>query len=484
MRVLFVTSEVAGLFKLGGLADVSRSLPSALEKIGVNVTLILPYYKSIKIAKPRGLGTLAVTYRNKRELVFVFTATLPGTKVPVILLRHPFLDKYDGAKIAVHFSFFALGVVALIRQAKFITGDNFDVIHCQDWHTSLTPLVLGENNKLTHQPPTIQARSNKTILTIHNMLYQGIMGVDIIDDLGLPRSIFHILGEKKHQYINVLREAFEYADVISAVSPSYAREITTPDFGQGLDPVLRKRRRNLVGILNGIDVDYWNPAHDKFLPFNFEKSTVIEVKKKITVKLQEELGLPKVNLPVFGFVGRLEIRQKGIDILLKALGKLLPDSEFQFVILGNGGLEIKDDIEKLAKKFKKNFVFRHEFNERLAHLIYAGADSLVIPSKFEPCGLTQMIAMRYGTLPLVRKTGGLGDSVDDGVDGFEFDKYLPSELSDKMNEVIKLWKEKPETWQKMVATAMARDFSWKKSAKAYVKLYRDLLAQKYSRAWT
>ncbi len=483
MRVLFVTSEVAGLFKLGGLADVSPSLPRALEKIGVKVTLTLPYYKSIKVDKPRGLGTLSVTYRNKRELVFVFSTILPGTKVPVILLRHPFLDKYDGAKIAVHFSFFALGVVALIRQAKYLTGDSFDVIHCQDWHTSLIPLVLGENNKLTHQPPTIQARSNKTILTIHNMLYQGIMGADVIDDLGLPRSIFHILGEKKHQYINVLREALEYADVVSTVSPSYSREITTSGFGEGLDEVLRKRRRNLVGILNGIDVDYWNPVHDKFLPFNFDKGTVSEGKKKLKINLQEELGLPKINLPLFGFVGRLEMRQKGIDILLKSLEKLLPKAELQFVILGNGGSEVKSEIDKLAKHFKKNFVFRHEFNEKLAHLIYAGSDILVIPSKFEPCGLTQMIAMRYGTLPLVRATGGLADSVDDRLDGFVFEKYSGMVLADKICEAVKIWNEDQKIWQKMMTRAMDKDFSWTKSAKIYLKLYKNLLAQKYSRSW-
>lgn len=478
MRVLFVTSEVAGLFKLGGLGDVSRSLPMALAKLGVKATIVLPYYKNIKIDKARGLGTLAVNYRGKQEIIFIFETQLPGDGVNVILLRHPLLDKYPKKQASAPFAFFTLGVVALVRQAKFITGANFDVVHCQDWHTSLVPLVLGENNKLTDQPPTIQARANKTILTIHNLLYQGQSDAGIIEDLGLPRSIFHIFGEKKREYVNILREALEYADVISTVSPTYASEITTPEFGQGLDEVLRKRRRNLVGILNGIDVDFWNPAHDKFLPFNFDKRTVGEEKKKVKVKLQEELELPQVNLPIFGFVGRLEVRQKGIDILLKALKKLLPGQNMQCVILGNGGVEIYKEVESLAKKFNKNFVFRHEFNERLAHLIYGGADVLVVPSKFEPCGLTQMIAMRYGTLPLVRKTGGLDDSVDDGIDGFEFNKYLETELSGKMTEVAKIWRDKPQIWQKMVKKAMKKDFSWKRSAKIYLKLYKDLVAQK------
>ena len=483
MRVLFVTSEVAGLFKLGGLADVSRALTIALSKLGVKVAIILPYYQDLKIDKPHGIGTLAVTYKGRRELVFVFTSKLPGAKVDVMLLRHPFLDKYDGDKIISHFAFFALAVVAFIRQAKYILGNNLDVIHCQDWHTSLVPLLLGENNKLTAQTPTIQARSNKTILTIHNMLYQGVTGAAIIEDLGLPRSIFHIFGEKDHEYINILREALEYADVISTVSPTYAREITTPEFGQGLNEILSKRRRNLVGILNGIDEDYWDPAHDKFLPVNFAKSSVVKGKKEAKEKLQVELGLPKVNLTLFCFVGRLEVRQKGIDILLKTLLKLLPDQNFQFVLLGNGGPEIYKEFEKLAGHFPKNFIFRHEFNEELAHLIYGGADVLVVPSKFEPCGLTQMIAMRYGTLPLVRKTGGLDDSVEDDLDGFEFSKYLASELTVKMSEVIKLWHEQPLVWQKMVIKAMEKDFSWTKSAKLYLKLYKDLLAQKYGRAW-
>lgn len=475
MRVLFVTSEVAGLFKLGGLADVSRSLPIALHRLGVSVTVILPYYKDITLDKPHCLGTLAVTFDKRRELVFVFGTKLAGTSVPVLLLRHPMLEHYHDGSMETRFALFSLAIVALVGQAKSVLGNPVNIVHCHDWHTSLVPLLLGENNKILADRPTVQARASKTILTIHNLLYQGVTGAEIINLLGLPKRIFHILPREGGDVVNILREALEYADVISTVSPTYAKEITRPAHGIGLHEVFRRRRDSIVGILNGIDTVAWNPATDDAVALRFDRQSAHTAKPKLKALLQKELGLTQANLPVFAFIGRIEPRQKGIDILVSSLTKLLPGRVMQMVILGTGDSKVGRSIRALMTRYRDDISFVNAFNDPLARRIYAGADVLLVPSKFEPCGLTQMIAMRYGTIPLVRKTGGLVDTVVDGRTGFTFRPYTASALTQAIERAIKFYHEKPALWKEMVARAMREDFSWTKSARKYRKLYHSLL---------
>jgi len=310
-------------------------------------------------------------------------------------------------------------------------------------------------------------------LSIHNLLYQGETGVSAVLRLGLPRTLFHVFKTPLGHAVKLLREGLEYADVISTVSPTYAREIVRGAHGDSVKAVLASRRDRLVGILNGIDHGIWNPATDAFLPTNYTRERVNPAKKEIKTYLQRSLKLPERDILVFGFVGRLEERQKGIDLIVRAIDTL-GNSDFQLVILGTGAARQIKLLERLAKKHS-NIAFIHTFDERLARRIYAGADVMLVPSRFEPCGLTQMIAMRYGTLPLVRKTGGLADTVVDGRTGFVFGPYKASALAEKMREALDLWMGKPKVWQKMIDHVMRQDFSWEKSAKEYRDLYRKLL---------
>jgi len=474
MRVLFVTSEVAGLYKLGGLADVSRSLPVALKKLRVDVRVAMPYYRDIQLTHVHCAGQIAVDFDGKRELVFVFESKIPDTNVPVYLFRHPKLDDYHAGDIVEKFAFFSCSVARLYEFAPQILGGRLDLVHCHDWHTSLVPMLLGESNKLSRDRETLESIRTKSILTIHNLLYQGTAPATLIKKLNLPKRIFHILPGKGGLGIKLFREGLEHADIISTVSPTYAKEILTGDYGEHVNEVLSRRRASVVGILNGIDDSTWDPRHDISIQTHYGREDVVSGKQANKEYLQHTLKLPVAQMPLVGFVGRLEVRQKGIDILIEALNRLLPDGA-QVVILGTGPKKIKQMLVAFAKKFPEHFVFIPTFDERLARRIYAGADMLVVPSKFEPCGLTQMIAMRYGTIPLVRKTGGLADTVTDGKTGFVFDAYNATALFTKLREALTLWNKDPAKWQRMEARCMAADFSWLVSAKKYKALYKKLL---------
>lgn len=473
MRVLFVTSEVAGLYKLGGLGDVSRSLPVALCRLRVDVRVAMPYYKKIQLASVRCVGQIAVDFDGKRELVFIFVSVIPETSVPVYLFRHPKLDDYHEGDIVEKFAFFSSAVARAIEYAPSTFGGRPDIVHCHDWHTALVPLLLGERNKLRREEETLESIRTKTIITIHNLLYQGPAPVALIKKLHLPKSIFHILETKKGRTIKLFREGIEHADVISTVSPTYAKEMLTGDYGQHINDVLARRKADVVGILNGINGEIWDPLHDRSISVGYGKGDVGTGKAANKEYLQKILTLPIAKMPLVGFVGRLEVRQKGIDILIAALAHLLPDG-VQVVILGTGPKKVKQTLAAFAKKYPEHFKFVPTFDERLARRIYAGADVLVVPSKFEPCGLTQMIAMRYGTIPLVRQTGGLADSVEDGKTGFVFKQYNETALLGKLKEAITLWNSDPKKWSRMVLRCMQKDFSWVASAKKYKALYRRL----------
>lgn len=476
MRVLFVTSELAGLYKIGGLGDVSRSLPIALKKLRVDVRVAMPYYKAIELKSVHCTGQIAVDFDGKRELVFIFESKIPDTEVPIYLFRHPKLNDYHGGNIVEMFAFFSCCIGRLYEFAPAVLGGKLDIVHCHDWHTALVPLLLGESNKLRRESETLESIRTKTILTIHNLLYQGGGPAALIKMLNLPKKIFHILPTKKGPTIKLFREGLEHADIISTVSPTYAKEILTGDYGQHVNEVLRRRRGDVVGILNGIDDATWDPRDDISLPVHFGLNDLLDGKQANKEYLQRTLKLPVAKMPLIGFVGRLEVRQKGIDILIAALNRLLPDGA-QVIILGTGPKKIKQILATFAKKYPDHFVFVPTFDERLARRIYASADMLVVPSKFEPCGLTQMIAMRYGTIPIVRKTGGLADTVVDGKTGFIFEDYNETALLAKLKEAIVLWNTNPKKWSRMALRDMRQDFSWLVSAKKYKALYQRLLKQ-------
>lgn len=454
MHVLFVTSEVAGVFKIGGLADVSLSLPRALVKKGVRVTVALPFYKAIHATGVSGVGRVSVEWGKKREIVFLFSKPLGQTGATLLLFRHPLLDDYNAPGIEERFAFYS----------KVIAGLKvpFDIIHCHDWHTALVPLLM--------------AGKARTIVTIHNLMYQGVVDSGIIDYLHAPRDKFHILKNPHGDRVSLLREGLEYADSITTVSPTYAKEIVTTFHRDAIGDVLQRRRSHVSGILNGIDPEIWNPAVDKAVSEPYTPHSVFTVKSRLKALLQKEVGFPRVHVPLFAFVGRIEPNQKGIDIVIKALGVLLKKEAMQVVFLGTGDPKTVRALLELAKAHKDSVRFIHAFDDSLARKIYAGADVLLVPSKYEPCGLTQMIAMAYGTIPLVRATGGLADTVVDGVTGFVFDEYSGRGLSGSIRRAITMWKEDPAAWKKIIHNGMKQDFSWDKSAKEYISLYHKLLS--------
>jgi starch synthase len=476
MRVLFVTSECVPFFKKGGLGDVSYALPVALSKLDVDCSIVLPYYTEITNIETQSVGKLAVDYDGKRELVTVYKTTLPGSNVSVYLLRHNFLNDYYGTDIADTFCFFSAAVVKLYLYAPEILGGVFDVVHCHDWHAALVPLMLGENDKGSGEAPSLEAKVVKTILTIHNLLYRGEAKAEVIGKLGLPGEIFHIFKNKEGKYcVWLLREGLEYADMITTVSPTYAAEIMSGTQGGDIPAVLRRRQDRVQGILNGIDPTIWDPKIDPSLPVNYSENlnSVFSGKAEVKKALRSALHLPEVDVPLFGFVGRLEAAQKGLDILYDAV-KSLPQNTYQLAILGTGSDKVVAMLTMLAEDCH-NIAFTHTFDERLARRIYAGSDLMLVPSKFEPCGLTQMIAMRYGTIPLVRKTGGLADSVKEDETGFVFEEYSAHALADKMKKAIQIWAFDKDKWRKMIETAMQVDYSWDESAKKYLAMYEKLI---------
>lgn len=474
MKVLFVTSEVTKLYKRGGLADVSYSLPAALSHLGVNVSIAMPFYESMSTKNVVCVGQLALDYDRRRELVFIFRTILPGTNVPVYLFRHPILNQYDGPHIVPRFAFFSKAVTQLYLYSEDTMGGPYEILHCHDWHTALIPLLVGEHLKVGYRrhEETIQSRRAKTILTIHNLLYIGETGVSLALKLGIPQSMLHVFSTPLGPAIRLMEEGMEYVDRVTTVSPTYAKEIMAGIHGKSTVEVFNRRGDKILGILNGIDSDAWDPRTDRELPQTYSATTVITAKAEIKKSLQHSLHLPVSNVPLFGFVGRFEGRQKGLDLVAKAIAAI-PDEQYQIALLGTGQKSLIQEFIQLARKHP-NISFTHTFDERLAKRIYAGSDIMLVPSKFEPCGLTQMIAMRYGTIPLVRKTGGLADSVVDGKTGFVFEKYTASALITTINRAITLWHD-PKKWSEMVKTAMRQDFSWKRSASEYLALYQNLI---------
>lgn len=474
MHILFVTSEVETVFKIGGLADVSYALPLALGKHGVRVTVTLPFYKSISPKDVKGVGKLAVDYSGKQEIVFVFTKPMPNPKVTLLLFRHPKLNEYHGEHIEETFAFYSKCISTFYQYGSHLSKYPVDVVHCHDWHTALVPLLIGENIKLGRRVETVQSKGAKTVFTIHNLLYQGTAKSTLISALHSSSNRFHIKGDKRTGSVNMMREGIEYADAVTTVSPTYAKEIIRQSNHGSINVVLRKREKDVYGILNGVDTGLWNPAADHALTHPYDVTTVFKEKPKMKTLLRRELRLADIHVPLFAFIGRIEPRQKGIDITIGALRQLLPEIPIQMIILGTGEKTSTNELKKLASKYKDQLVFLNTFNEVFAHRIYAGSDILVVPSRFEPCGLTQMIAMRYGTIPLVRQTGGLADTVHDRKNGFTFAQYTVTALTQTMKRAYDVWDHDWLSWKRMMASGMQQDFSWETSAKRYIALYKKL----------
>lgn len=472
IKVLFASSECSPIAKVGGLGDVIGSLPKELKKLGIDVRICLPKYGIIDTKKYKFKKISFRVVENKR--IDIYQGFLPGSFVLVYLLENQEYFGQDGIyfeRTAFVDSFKEIERFLFFSKAVLEVFGNFhwrpQIIHCHDWHSAIIPLLLKIKN---------QKLKVKSLLTIHNLANQGKWRAEeILQFLKLKENEYESLKIKdKDGDFNILQQGILNADLINTVSPTYAKEILTKKFGQGLEKDLLKRKKDLFGILNGIDQEQFNPQTDPNLKSNYSYKN-LEKKKENKIELQRILNfLQDPNIPLFGFIGRLT-PQKGIDLIIKILPRLIRNN-FQFVCLGIGSADYEKKITKLSQKFPRNISSQIKFDPVLAQKIYAGSDFLLIPSSFEPCGLVQMIAMRYGTLPIARKVGGLSDTIIEKKTGFLFKNYHPNSFWKAIKRAVSTFKNK-ERFLLMQKMAMRQDFSWKRSAKKYLILYKKLINQ-------
>lgn len=454
MKVLFAVWELDPFIKVGGLGDVASSLPRALIDLGVDIRIIIPFYKALKLrgSRKKLVKYFNLEYASKTEKVEIYEVTHPVSKVPVYLLKN---KKYlDAPVFPDTFAFFDKAIVTIAAENHLSWVP--DIIHCNDVHTALIPLLIKEYKM-----------SIKTMITIHNMTYQGPTSLDVSNRIGIGTNKFQVIPwETERKKINFLLEGITHADIVTTVSPTYAKEIMTEEHGAGLEEVLRGKESRVFGILNGID-DHRREAHVEKYSWEEEK----RISKRF---LQKKLGLKVDNsIPLFSFIGRFDPKQKGIDILHKMLRKIDLRS-YEFVILGKGDSEWEERFQWLNTFYPKNVSCTFVFNDLLAHQIYAASDFILIPSRFEPCGLIQMIAMSYGVLPVAHRTGGLIDSIKNGYNGFLFGNHSAETLQETLEKAVDMWRNDKKKYKEMVENALLTDFSWDKSAKEYLKLYESM----------
>ena len=477
LQVLFVSSEAAPFAKTGGLGDVVGALPKALRRRGADVRVVMPLYAGIDWdALERLEGPLDVPMWWGTARAGVRLGRLPRSDVPVYFLEYhhyfdrPHLYGPPGEAYGDNLERFTLLSRGALELAKAV-GFAPDVIHAHDWQTALVPVYV---NTVESGGPL---RDAATVYTIHNLAYQGVTDGGALFVTGLGPEHYNAHELEHFGALNLTKGALRHATVLSTVSPTYAREIQTPELGCGLDGVLRERGADLVGILNGIDADEWNPATDPYIPEGFSALDMAG-KEVCKASLQREAHLPvDPRLPVFGAVGRLT-SQKGFDVLAHCLQRVL-SWELQVVLLGSGDREAEHFFAALSARQPDRFKAWIGFDNGLAHRIEAGSDFFVMPSRFEPCGLNQMYSLSYGTLPIVRATGGLVDTVRSYAEetgegtGFVFGDLTPDALANAIGWALSSYFDRPHHVRAMRERAMAQDFSWNAAAEAYERLYRD-----------
>lgn len=471
MNVLFASSEIFPLIKTGGLADVSQSLPLALQQAGSRVTLIMPAYRSVLAQLPKPLAQYAVDDAFVPASTLVLEFRFPGTELNLLLVQPgdlfdrdggPYVDAHgkDWPDNAQRFALFCRVVVALLA-GRIKTTDAmpyFDVVHCNDWQTGLIPALVANE-----QLPV------RTLFTIHNLAYQGIFSRAVFDELALPDEWWRYDCLEFFDNFSFLKAGVVFADVITTVSPTYAQEILSEPLGCGMSGLLQYHRHKLYGILNGVDYELWNPATDPHIRFHYDADNLPE-KLHNKLDLQRSLGLRLgKSLPLIGLVSRL-VHQKGVDWIVDVMQRLLPE-KVQWVVLGSGDKDMEQQLLALAQQAPKQVAVIIGYDEGLAHRIEASSDLFVMPSRYEPCGLNQIYSLRYGTLPVVRATGGLADTVVDGVSGFVYAGDSADDLEQCLRRAISYFS-KSKTWERMQHAAMAQCFDWQQSAQQYLELYR------------
>ena len=481
MRILFAASECAPFAKAGGLGDVVGALPKALHALGHDVRVVLPRYQFIATwNKQRHLKPLAVPLGDGDAWCGVLEDRLPGSDVPVYFIEHDALfygsQPYAGYGGSVDsMARFALLSRASLQLCRFLQWAP-DVIHVHDWPTAWIPVLL---NTVENQPPF---ESTATVMSIHNMAYQPRFPKEGLGLLNLPQSVFVTDGLEDFGQLNPFKGGLYHSTMLSTVSPTYANEIRTPAFGAGLHDVMNFRGGDLVGILNGIDDDVWNPATDPHLDANYSLDD-LSGKAICKASLQKELNLDiRPDVPLIGTVSRLN-DQKGIDIMIGALDAML-SLDTQVVVLGSGNPVMEDELRHRSHYGFGRFFAWLGYNERLAHRIEAGADLFVMPSRFEPCGLNQMYSQRYGTLPIVRATGGLADTVEqadpatDTGTGFKFNDLYEAALYSTVQWAVQTYRDNPSFFREMQKRGMAKSMGWDKAADQYSAMYGWALQRK------
>ncbi|HWI55277.1 MAG TPA: glycogen synthase GlgA [Desulfobacteria bacterium] len=475
LKILFVSSEVAPFAKTGGLADVAGSLPPALKEQGLDVRVVMPRYKIVEEPMLTRLD-FPITISGRKETAVIKEhrdgLVSGGHRVPVYFVdNYHYFDRkglYGYPDEAARFAFFCRAVLEMLPGLDF----NPDIIHCHDWQTGPIPVLIKE--KYTNDP---FYQNTATVFTIHNLQYQGNFPPDCLDFLGLPKELYS--PEKLEFYgdVSFLKAGLIYSDLINTVSKSYAKEITTPAYGEGMEGILRMRSDDLFGILNGIDYTQFNPSNDPLIESHYT-SQDISHKTDNKYALQQAMNLPVKDVPLLGVVSRLA-SQKGLDLLAQILDKVLAQNT-QVVLLGTGENYYENLFKEAAAKYPDKFAAYIGFNAGLAQKIYAGCDMFLMPSKFEPCGLGQLISLRYGTIPIVRSTGGLADTITNynpetmQGNGFVFEEPEADQFWQAANRAIQVYQQ-PEKWAGLVKNSMNCDFSWARSALDYTDLYNSAI---------
>lgn len=474
IRVIMAGYEIAPFYKRGGLGDVMASLPKALVKVGLDVRIAVPHYAAIRqelLGNDKRIGQFYIHFGKGEEEIGVYKTYLPDTKIVVYFLSNKpnlsYINTRGRNKKIDQFAFFDL---ALSHFASYLSKEQSwetDIVHCNDWQTALVPLIL--RKKVNLDLPTL--------FTIHNLNYQGVGSLKVLDLLHIEdEDTREIKRGKPVTEINIMGEGIIHATKVSTVSPTYAKEIAE-DYGD--DPIhyfLKRREKEqgvkgeVVGILNGIDYDVWNPKSDNYIFHKYGVENCEDGKRNNKEDLLKTFGLE--DKPTFCFIGRIA-KQKGIDLLVRAI-KRFNKVDFNLIFLGTGDPNIEKSIMRVSKSYPQNVKAIFSYDENTAHKLYAASDFIVIPSHYEPCGLIQMVAMRYGTIPLASETGGLKDSISNGSNGILFKKNSVSALVKALRQALDLYKNKKRL-KNIVVCAMKTDFSWDKSAVLYKKLYENLL---------
>lgn len=485
IKVLMASPEVVPFAKTGGLADVVGSLPLALSRLDCEVRIVLPKYK---VVNESGFSPLNID----KEVSFkvgdtIQEARILSTKVAgvvtVYFLEHDEYYNRDGLygtpeagdykDNLSRFLFFCRGALELLKKIEYKP----QIIHCHDWQTGLIPVYL---KTMYHNDPFFEGV--KTVFTVHNLAYQGIFPKEEFYLTGLDEEIFTPDKLEFWDKINLMKGGLVYADILSTVSNGYAQEILTPEYGCGLEGVLKERKDKLYGVINGLDYNEWNPTMDKEITMAYDINTIGR-KVKNKKALQQENNLKVDNdIPVIGMITRLA-SQKGLDILDEIIDELM-ELNIQFILLGTGDARYHTRMEQIKEKFQNKAAIHLTFDTKLAKRIYAGADMFLMPSKYEPCGLGQLISLRYGTIPIVRATGGLKDTIVNFDperkigNGFVFDEYNSQALLSTIKRAVDVFCNDKESWRRLILNGMSADFSWEHSAKEYIKLYEKALGIK------